>query len=59
VNERIEKGLNILTQDPIQTPNVLHALVSFVIWVDLANLAQISYEFKNNNNGFVVELKLH
>jgi len=59
VNERIEKGLNILTQDPIQTPNVLHALVSFVIWVDLANLAQISYEFKNNNNGFVVEVKLH
>lgn len=58
VNERIEKGLIVLASDPAQSPNTLYALISLVTWIDLAHACDSEFEFKNNNNGFVIELRL-
>lgn len=58
VNERIEKGLIVLASDPTHSPNTLYALISLVTWIDLAHACESEFEFKNNNNGFVIELRL-
>ena len=58
VNERIERGLIVLASDPMHSPNTLYALISLVTWIDLAHACESEFEFKNNNNGFVVELRL-
>ncbi|MEY2986666.1 MAG: hypothetical protein RJB13_187 [Pseudomonadota bacterium] len=58
VNERIERGLIVLASDPTQSPNTLYALISLVTWIDLADACESEFEFKNNNNGFVIELRL-
>jgi hypothetical protein len=57
VNERIERGLQVLSPDP-NSPNTLHALVSFITWVDLAQTVAADFAFKHTNDGFVVELRL-
>ena len=57
VNDRIEKGLELVATDP-NSPNTLHALVSFITWVDLVRTAGINHSFKHNNEGFVIEIKL-
>ena len=58
VNERIEKGLIALAPDPSNSPNTLYALISLITWIDLAHACESEFEFKNNNNGFVIELRL-
>lgn len=58
VNDRIEKGLVALAPDPANSPNTLYALISFVTWIDLAHACEMEFEFKNTNNGFVIELRL-
>ncbi|MEY4065857.1 MAG: hypothetical protein RIR26_2065 [Pseudomonadota bacterium] len=58
VNERIEKGLQTLSPDPSNSPNTLYALISLVTWIDLAHACDSEFEFKNNNSGFVIELRL-
>lgn len=58
VNERIEKGLTVLAPDPSNSPNTLYALISLITWVDLAQACASEFEFKNNNSGFVIELRL-
>lgn len=58
VNERIERGLTALASDPAHSPNTLYALISLVTWIDLALACDSDFEFKNNNNGFVTELRL-
>jgi hypothetical protein len=58
VNERIEKGLIALAPDPSNSPNTLYALISLITWIDLAHACESDFEFKNNNNGFVIELRL-
>jgi hypothetical protein len=57
VNDRIEKGLQMLAPDP-HSPNTLHALVSFITWIDLAKAAKADFQFKHTNDGFVIELRL-
>ncbi|MCA2961707.1 MAG: hypothetical protein IOD12_15770 [Silvanigrellales bacterium] len=57
VNERIEKGLQVLAPDP-NSPNTLHALISFITWIDLAQTVAADFAFKHTNDGFVVELRL-
>jgi hypothetical protein len=57
VNERIEKGLELMTNDP-NSPNTLHALISFITWIDLVKTAGIAHTFKHNNEGFVIEIRL-
>ncbi|NBO37812.1 hypothetical protein EBU99_04430 [bacterium] len=58
VNDRIEKGLAALAPDPSNSPNTLYALISLIIWIDLAHACETEFEFKNTNNGFVTELRL-
>lgn len=58
VNERIEKGLLTLAPEPANSPNTLYALISFVTWIDLAHACETDFEFKNTNNGFVIEIRL-
>lgn len=58
VNERIEKGLQTLSPDASHSPNTLYALISLVTWIDLAHACDSEFEFKNNNSGFVIELRL-
>lgn len=58
VNDRIEQGLLALATDPTHSPNTLYALISLVTWIDLAHACESDFEFKNNNNGFVIELRL-
>jgi hypothetical protein len=58
VNERIEKGLLALSPDPAHSPNTLYALISLVTWIDLAQACETDFSFKNNNNGFVIEIRL-
>lgn len=57
VNERIERGLQVLAPDP-NSPNTLHALISFITWIDLAQTVGADFAFKHTNDGFVVELRL-
>jgi hypothetical protein len=58
VNERIEKGLTFLAPDPASSPNTLYALISLITWIDLAHACETEFDFKNNNNGFVIEIRL-
>jgi len=58
VNERIEKGLIALAPDSSNSPNTLYALISLITWIDLAQACDSDFEIKNNNNGFVIELRL-
>lgn len=58
VNERIEKGLLAMAPEPANSPNTLYALISFITWIDLAHACETDFEFKNNNNGFVIEIRL-
>lgn len=58
VNDRIEKGLSALAPDPANSPNTLYALISLIIWIDLAHACATEFEFKNNNTGFVIEIRL-
>lgn len=58
VNERIEKGLVALAPDPANSPNTLYALISLITWIDLAHACETDFEFKNNNSGFVIEIRL-
>jgi len=58
VNERIEKGLAALAPDPANSPNTLYALISLITWIDLAHACETEFEIKNNNNGFVIEIRL-
>jgi hypothetical protein len=57
VNDRIEKGMSLIALDP-NSPNTLFALISFVTWVDLANVAGCDYDIKQGSEGLVVELRL-
>ncbi|APJ03314.1 hypothetical protein [Silvanigrella aquatica] len=57
VNERIEKGMALIALDP-NSPNTLFALISFVTWVDLANVAGCDYDIKQGSEGLVIELRL-
>lgn len=57
VNERIEKGLQVVAPDP-NSPNTLHALISFITWIDLAQAVGADFAFKHTNDGFVIELRL-
>jgi hypothetical protein len=57
VNDRIEKGMALIALDP-NSPNTLFALISFVTWVDLANVAGCDYDIKQGSEGLVVELRL-
>jgi|GEM_PF-681748 len=57
VNERIERGLTVLAPDP-NSPNTLHALISFITWIDLAQTVGADFAFKHTNDGFVIELRL-
>ncbi|MFZ9520208.1 MAG: hypothetical protein ACO3A4_07000 [Silvanigrellaceae bacterium] len=58
VNERIEKGLQAMAPEPANSPNTLYALISLITWIDLAHACETEFEFKNNNNGFVIEIRL-
>jgi hypothetical protein len=58
VNERIEKGLTFLAPDPATSPNTLYALISLITWIDLAHACETEFDFKNNNTGFVIEIRL-
>jgi hypothetical protein len=58
VNDRIEKGLTFLAPDPATSPNTLYALISLITWIDLAHACETEFEFKNNNTGFVIEIRL-
>ncbi|NBW82275.1 hypothetical protein EBR21_11030 [bacterium] len=58
VNERIEKGLLAMAPEPANSPSTLYALISFITWIDLAHACETEFEFKNNNNGFVIEIRL-
>ena len=57
VNERIEKGMAMIALDP-NSPNTLFALISFVTWIDLANVAGCDYDIKQGSEGLVIELRL-
>ena len=57
MNERIERGLTVLAPDP-NSPNTLHALISFITWIDLAQTVGADFAFKHTNDGFVIELRL-
>lgn len=57
VNERIEKGLAMVAPDP-NSPNTLHALISFLAWIDLAKACSADFAFKHTNDGFAIELRL-
>ena len=57
VNERIEIGLEKIAPDPT-SPNTLHALISFVTWIDLVQTIGAEYHFKHTNEGFAIELIL-
>jgi len=57
VNERIEKGMEIIALDP-NSPNTLFALISFVTWIDLANVSGCDYEVKQGSEGLIIELRL-
>lgn len=57
VNERIERGLQVVAPDP-NSPNTLHALISFITWIDLAQAVGADFAFKHTNDGFVIELRL-
>lgn len=57
VNERIEKGMSLIALDP-NSPNTLFALISFVTWIDLANVAGCDYDIKQGSEGLVIELRL-
>jgi hypothetical protein len=55
VNERIERGMASIATDP-NSPNTLHALISFITWIDLAKATSADFAFKHANDGFVIEL---
>lgn len=57
VNDRIEKGMNLIAIDP-NSPNTLFALISFVTWVDLVEVAGCDYEIKQGSEGLIIELRL-
>ncbi len=57
VNDRIEKGMNLIALDP-NSPNTLFALISFVTWIDLAQVAGCDYEIKQGSDGLIIELRL-
>jgi hypothetical protein len=57
VNERVEHGMRVLTTDP-SSSNTFLALLSFVIWIDLAKACAVDYAFKHTNDGFAIELRL-
>lgn len=57
VNHRVEHGMRILTADP-SSSNTFLALLSFVIWIDLAKACAIDYALKPTNEGFAFEIRL-
>lgn len=57
VNERIERGLESLADDP-NTSNILYALISFITWIDLVKACNEDFKIKPTNDGFAIELKL-
>ena len=49
--------MSLIALDP-NSPNTLFALISFVTWIDLANVAGCDYDIKQGSEGLVIELRL-
>ena len=59
LNERIERGMAVLSTDVSVSPNTFLGLLSFLTWVDLAKACEADFELKNASEGFQIVLRLH
>lgn len=57
VNERIEKGMESISNNPKNSHNIL-GLISLIIWHDLAHAAKIDFEVKQGSDGMIIKMMI-
>jgi hypothetical protein len=58
LNDRLERGMVTLSNDPASSSSTFLALLSFLSWIDLAKASGANFELKNANEGFQIILRL-